>query len=442
MPALQRFSWYSLSWKSPYFNISSRRWLLWIWCLRLLRSGNFEEILIHLLILHMAYVFGGAERTTANLLTHLDRGRIGAITLVAPAALKPFLPATYDRFIDSASYWLEPGFTAPGVLRRDARAFGELLRILAPDVALGMMHYASALVVFGVRLAGLQTRTVASYRGPFYEYLCRYEHDSRRRQFLQTVAAETASLADRVIVPSQGVADELQQRFMTPASQVAVIPNGIDLAEVMDAAQAAVPELTDLAQDGMPVLCAIARLAPEKNIGLLLEAFRRIRTSQPAVLLIIGEGPEQGALEAQITAWGLTGAVRFLGRRANVYPYLRRADVFIHTCHFEGFGYTMLEALACGAAVVATDCPYGPREVLDHGRCGLLVPMDDPDALAGAVLRLLADPALRRMLAARGLERAKQLSAQCMADAYATELLALVGASSQAESPIRDRVTP
>lgn len=378
----------------------------------------------------MAYGFGGAEQTTANLLNHLDRDRIKQITLVAPAALRPYLPATYNRFVDSALCWLEPGFATPGVLRRDAKAFGDLLHILAPDVALGMMHYASALVVSGVRLTGLRTRTIASYRGPLYEYLRHYEPDPRRRRFLQTVAAETASLADRVIVPSQGVADELQQRFLTPSQKIAVILNGIDLAHVTEAARTATPELAHLDQDKTPVLCAIARLAPEKNLGLLLEAFRRIHATCPAMLLMIGDGPERETLKAQVTAWGLTDSVQFVGYRANIYPYLRRADVFIHTCHLEGFGYTMLEALACGTAVVATDCPYGPREVLDYGKCGLLVPMDNPDALAGATLRLLADPALRQTLVVHGLGRAKQLSVRRMAEAYTTELVALGSVTS------------
>ena len=234
----------------------------------------------------------------------------------------------------------------------------------------------------------------------------------------------TALLADRVIVPSQGTADELRRRFFTPAGRVAVIPNGIDLTEVT-ATQASIPELTDLDRNETPVLCAIARLAPEKNLGLLLEAFRRIRAARPALLLILGDGPERAVLEAHIAAWGLTGAVRLLGHRDPVYPWLRRADVFIHTCQFEGFGYTMLEALACGVAVVATDCPYGPREVLGGGNYGVLTPPDDPAALAAAVLRLLDDPVSRRTLAARGLARAQELSVQRMADAYAAEFLKL-----------------
>lgn len=166
-------------------------------------------------------------------------------------------------------------------------------------------------------------------------------------------------------------------------------------------------------------------VVPEKNLGLLLEAFRRVRSVRPVTLLILGDGPERTMLETRIADWGLAGAVRLLGYRANVYPYLRRADLFIHTCQFEGFGYTVLEALACGTTVVATDCPHGPREVLDNGNYGVLVPPGDPGALAAAVLQLLADPSRRRSLAARGLERAATLSIQRMVGAYEAEFLRL-----------------
>ncbi|MCK7491819.1 MAG: glycosyltransferase [Comamonadaceae bacterium] len=87
-------------------------------------------------------------------------------------------------------------------------------------------------------------------------------------------------------------------------------------------------------------------------------------------------------MEARIADWGLANSVRLLGYRDNVYPYLRRADLFVHTCEFEGFGYTLLEALACGTAVVSTDCPYGPREILGDSEYGVLVPPNDPAALA------------------------------------------------------------
>ncbi|MCK7491820.1 MAG: glycosyltransferase [Comamonadaceae bacterium] len=185
------------------------------------------------------------------------------------------------------------GFTTPGILYRDARTTGALLRDLAPDVALGMMHYASALVVLGARLARLRTRTVASYRGPFYEYMRRYERGFRRRLFLRAAVAGTALLADRVIVPSHGTAEELRRRFLTPAARTVTIPNGIDHAAVARTSGMPVPELNDLNGAEVPIICAVARLTPEKNLGLLLEAFRRVRAARPAVLAVLGDGPER-----------------------------------------------------------------------------------------------------------------------------------------------------
>lgn len=370
-------------------------------------------------------MFGGAERTTANLLQYLDRRKIRRITLAAPGVLRHLLPQQYDDFRDASAYGLTGGFEDGRKLLADGRRTAVLLREVKPDVALGMMHYPSALVALGRRSGGGRVKIVASFRGPFYEYMRHHERGFQRRLFLRTAVMGTALLADRIIVPSHGTADELRRRFFTPSRRIAVIPNGIDLDVATRAAQAEIPELADLDRNETPVLCAMARLAPEKDLGLLLEAFRRIRAARPAVLLILGDGPERAALEAQIAAWGLAGAVRFLGHRDNVYPYLRRADVFIHTCQFEGFGYTMLEALACGTAVVATDCPYGPREVLGGGDHGVLTPPNDPAALAAAVLRLLADPTGRRALTARGLERARELSVQRMASAYEAELMKL-----------------
>lgn len=373
----------------------------------------------------MAYGFGGAEQTTANLLSHLDRTRIKRITLAAPAVLRPYLPGTYDTFVDVSALGLHGGFTTPADLYRQARITGGLLRTAMPDVTIGMMHYASALVALGVWLVGVRTRVVVSYRGPFYEYMRHHEQGVRRKLFLWAVVAGAARLAERVIVPSRGTAEELRRRFLIPASRIGVIPNGIDLAAADSAAHASMPDLADFETSTTPVLCAVARLAPEKDLGLLLEAFRRVRIMRPAILLVLGDGPEREAMEALIAAGGLADSVRLIGYRANVMPYLRRADIFIHTCLFEGFGYTLLEALACRTAVVSTDCPYGPREVLAGGEYGLLVPPADPQVLADAILKLLDDPAGCRALADKGLQRAKQLCVRRMAEAYEHEFLAL-----------------
>ncbi|MTW19564.1 glycosyltransferase [Allochromatium palmeri] len=372
---------------------------------------------MHLLMLHLATVFGGAERTTSNLITHLDRGVVRRITLAAPAALRDLVPPDYDDFIDTAVHLSRGWFTNTRELRDDARVIGTLIARAQPDLVLGMMHYPSALAVLGRRLARLPVKTVGSFRGPVYEHMRLYEHGRKRHLFLRLAVGATARLADRMIVPSEGTARELSRRFLGPARRTVVVPNGIDGASVARLAAEPAPGLEALPPD-LPRLCTAARLSPEKNLGLLLAAFRRLQSIHPAALVLIGDGPDRAALERQVVDWGLADRVCFLGHCENVYPYIRQADLYVHTCQFEGFGYTMLEALACGTPVVATDCPYGPREVLGSNEYGLLTPMDDAESLARAISMLLTDPERRCRLTEHGLERAGQLSIERMVRGY------------------------
>jgi glycosyltransferase involved in cell wall biosynthesis len=375
----------------------------------------------HLLVLHLAGAIGGAEQTTSLILRHLHTHRIARVTLVGSEPLRPLLTPYCDRFIDGRALGLPFWFTDLPSLRRDAARAAEILAEHRPDVVLGMMHYGGALAAFAGRLSGHPLRTVASLRGPAYEYLVRYEPGVRRRLFLRAAIGATGWLADRVLVPSLGTGRELRRRFLVPPGRVEVIPNGIDQAAALAASREAAPDLQDLPA-GAPVICAVARLSSEKDLGLLLEAFQRVHWHYPARLLVVGEGPDRPGLEAQGAALGLSDAIWFVGYRSNVFPYLARSDLFVHTCQFEGFGYTMLEAMACGVPVVATDCPYGPREVIGHGRCGVLVPPGDPEALASALLSLLRDPQRRGELAQNARVRAAALSLDRMMSRYVSVL--------------------
>jgi glycosyltransferase involved in cell wall biosynthesis len=97
---------------------------------------------------------------------------------------------------------------------------------------------------------------------------------------------------------------------------------------------------------------------------------------------------------------------------------MRSADIYIHTCQLEGFGYPMLEAMACGRPVIATDCPHGPREVLAQGRAGVLVSPGSAPGLASGICCLLNDPAYRQQLSQHGLRRTEELSVTNMVGHY------------------------
>jgi glycosyltransferase involved in cell wall biosynthesis len=120
--------------------------------------------------------------------------------------------------------------------------------------------------------------------------------------------------------------------------------------------------------------------------------------------VIFGVGKERENLEAQGKASGLGNAVRFPGRIKNPYAVFRKAGLYVSSSRYEGFPNALCEAMACGLPVIATDCPSGPREIITDGVDGLLVPNEDVDALAAAMIRMMGDEALRRGL---GTEAAK-----------------------------------
>jgi glycosyltransferase involved in cell wall biosynthesis len=140
----------------------------------------------------------------------------------------------------------------------------------------------------------------------------------------------------------------------------------------------------------VPTLVFSGRLAKVKRLDLLLEAFSKVTRNIAARLLILGEGPEREQILALIEKNDLHHACRLVGHHANPLPWIQASDILILPSDYEGFGNVLVEAMACGVQIIATDCPHGPAEILDHGRYGQLVPTDQPEALTHAIQRSLS----------------------------------------------------
>jgi glycosyltransferase involved in cell wall biosynthesis len=123
-------------------------------------------------------------------------------------------------------------------------------------------------------------------------------------------------------------------------------------------------------------------------------------------------------LERLTVKLGLADKISFPGFQKNPYPFLFNADIFVLSSRYEGLPMAILEAMACGLPVVAADCKSGPREILQNGKCGLLVPVEDEAALAEGILKLLRDHALREKFATSGKERAMDFSADKIVRQY------------------------
>jgi glycosyltransferase involved in cell wall biosynthesis len=211
-----------------------------------------------------------------------------------------------------------------------------------------------------------------------------------------------ARRARRVIAITEALARFCVERVGLPPEKVAVVHYGLDrLPDPWREGPSEVP-----LPEGARVVLAVSRLVEQKGIDVAVEAVKRLDN---AVLVVLGEGPERARLEA------LGGPVLLPGRVGDVPALLARADVLVHPARWEGFGLALLEAMLAGRPVVATRVSSIPEIVVD-GETGLLVPPDDPAALAEALARVLSDRDLAARLGAAGLERARaEFSAERMA---------------------------
>ena len=149
---------------------------------------------------------------------------------------------------------------------------------------------------------------------------------------------------------------------------------------------------------------ARGRLEPAKDYATLLRAFARLSAERPARLIILGEGRQRETLTALARELGVAERVDLHGDVANPFPFLACADLYVLSSAYEGCPNALMEAMACGCRVVSTDCPSGPRELLQDGAIGPLAPVGDADALAAAMESQLAEPPAPERVKARAAE--------------------------------------
>lgn len=212
-----------------------------------------------------------------------------------------------------------------------------------------------------------------------------------RRRLVYRLMPVLYRFADEIIAVSKGVAADVEAFAGLPAGKVRCIYNPSFDPKILEAAPEEVnhPWLRD---DGPPVLLAVGRLHEQKGFDVLLEALALARQQMPMRLIIMGEGGERPRLEALRSRLGLDNAVSLAGFVGNPYAMMARARLLVVSSRWEGLPTVIIEALGCGLPVVSTDCPSGPREILDGGRYGALVPPEDPRALATAIVEALGAP--------------------------------------------------
>lgn len=262
------------------------------------------------------------------------------------------------------------------------------LRRERPSVLMASEHYSGLPALYALKLSGVDTRCIIRQDNTWGMDSARF-HGLQKIITPRTVPRMFRS-AD-IIAVSYGVALDLISHFPHLRNNVSVIYNPVTSPDMV--AKSRVPlDHPWFGSGEAPVCVAIGRLAHAKGFDLLIEAFAQVVGQVSARLLILGEGPERAKLEAQIAFHKMEGVCRLEGYRRNPYPFLHNANVFILSSRFEGLPTVLIEALAVGTSVIATDCPSGPREILAGGRYGTLVAPGDPESLATAILQHLRGP--------------------------------------------------
>ena len=327
---------------------------------------------------------GGAERALLGVANALHVRGV-RVVLVLARAEGPFLAEV-----------------APGMpvidLRSDrvSRCVLSLTREIVrwrPRSVLSAMRHANALLVVTstlARLFGVRPKLVISERGHMAAFLAtNYSHRAARATWLGGLFYQRA---DAIIAVSVDLAQQVREELGARCPNVVAIPNPAMSEELLRQATEPPPHAW-YGHPDIPVVVAAGRLAPEKGLDVLLEAFAHLVQQRAARLIILGEGPLLEQLRAQAVRLQIPEHVQFPGFMAELGAWMSHAQLFVLASRSEGMPNVLIQAMACGVPVVSTDCPTGPAEILERGRWGTLVPVDDVEALALAMRTVLGTSA-------------------------------------------------
>ena len=354
------------------------------------RESDGETARARIAIVISSLGIGGAERAAIHLANMLA-GEGFAVDVL-----------TFEAESDESNAALDPGIQVKRLdLMHDSHSSGEamtanwnrlktLRRALAqgePALVISFVHVTNVLTLFAA--IGLSLRVIVCE-----ESEPSFSPQRRVWRFLRWLSYPFAS---RLVVHSRGARDWFTR---LPLIRTRVIPNAVTVPDAK--------LMSDTASRDRLVL-SVGRLGFEKGYDLLIPAFVQATHDLPDWrLLILGEGSERASLEKAIAQLGVSGRVSLPGVQPHPWEFYRKAEIFVSSSRHEGFGIALCEAMASGCAVMVTDCPSGPREIVADGINGLIVAAGDVNAMAKALRNLIEDEVLRSKLAASAREVAER----------------------------------
>lgn len=332
---------------------------------------------------------GGAEKRTLALLAHLDR-RVFAPSLIVQHGDGPL--------------WQELPRDVPLIDLNTARMrfvipeMRAALRQAQPDIVFALIEHTCIAVAIAARAENLKSRLIFSIRSNISRSLgsmslpMRFTYRAAIKRYFPDAAA--------IVAVSRGAGEEFAKLAPAIRDRIVVLPSPAVAPGLAEQSRIAPDHLW--ARSEVPYILACGRMVAEKGFATLIRAFARVRARHNVRLIILGEGPQRKPLEALVKQLHLRGAVALPGHVGTPYRFMGAAAAFVLSSRWEGMPGVLIEAMACGAPVVATDCKFGPGELIQHGENGLLARPDSVDSLEEQMERVLADRRFAARLGAAG----------------------------------------
>jgi glycosyltransferase involved in cell wall biosynthesis len=313
---------------------------------------------------------GGVERQSLVIADELRR-RGADVTLVVHSLRGPLLdqvPAGLPVVDLKASRTID-----------DIPRLAEFLRRDKPDILLANFDFNNIAALLAKMITLSSTKVVICQHSRVADPFLSLERHLYR--YVGFAYRALAPFMSKAIAVSAGLAEELHRQGGIPRRRIVTINNPV-IGPDFAARAAEKVEHPWLHDPRHPVFITAGRMVPQKDHGTMLRALALHRRTMGGRLLFLGVGPLEPELRAMVTELGLEDAVDFLGFRPDAPAWFRQADAFLLSSRSEGFGNVLVEAMGCGTPVISTDCVCGPRDILDNGRYGVLVPPGDAAAMA------------------------------------------------------------
>lgn len=317
---------------------------------------------------------GGAERIIAILAAHFSEEKYD-VDLVLASATGPYLANIPDsvRIIDLKCKRVL--FSLPRLIK--------YLKVERPNILFTSQMHSSTIALWAAKLANVNTSVFV--RQPTMLMPC-YETKSLISIFRQKLFLETARLAEKIIVTSETMAKEFQSLSKISKDKIEVIYNPVPVEIIQEKTKEPIKHLW-FKEGEPPVILAVGRLVSVKDFKTLIKAFKIAQSQIPCRLIILGEGTLRSELEQLVEKLDISEFVQMPGFVSNPYQYMKCSKVFVLSSLWEGFPNGMVEAMACGTAIVATDCEGGASEILEHGKWGELIPVGSEELMAKAIVK-------------------------------------------------------